>query len=257
MFQHAVNAMIVLGAVATPYAQASFQTTGEAQGWLLGGFINAESIEYRQADDFDLSLQPYIAYEWEHLHLGIDGVFYEFYQAGNLTLTLDASSSSAPYEAKDSKALTGLKRSSTIDLGVSANYVLANHLMTQWYWQGEYVRDISGTHHGDSLSTGLGFHKNYARYMIDVSFGISKASSELNQYLYGIETKEVREDRPEYKAKSSFQPYIGIDMHYELSDSSVLVTQLSLEYLSDEVKNSPIVDKSIQTSFLFGWIRFF
>jgi len=257
MLRQSMYCSTLVACVTSSVAQAGFQSIGEADAWLLGGGISGEIVPYRQADAFDVSLQPYIAYEWDHLHLGIDGVVYEFYQAGDWTLSLDAKPMWSPYEAKDSEVLKGLKRSSALDAGMSVHYLLANHLKTQWYWQGQYLTDISGTYHDDSLSTSLGFHKIYAQHAIDVSLGVKKNSLELNQYLYGIEADEVQANRPQYKAKASFDPFVEIDLHYELGDSSLLITQLDLEYLSAEVRDSPIVDQKWQASVLVGWVRFF
>ena len=257
MKKHIIHSSLIGCCITSSLAHAGFQSIGQPENWLLGGLVNTETVPYQQADAFDLSLQPYLAYEWEHLHLGVDGAFYEFYQMGDWRLTLDAKPRSAPYKTSDSKMLAGLERSSALDLGVSANYILANNMMTQWYWEGQYLKDISGTYHGDSLSTSLGFQKVYARHLIDVSFGVNNNSAKLNQYSYGVSAQEAREDRPAYRPQASFQPYMEVDLHYELSDSSLLVTQVSVEYFSAEMRESPIIDQKLQASVLVGWIGFF
>ena len=243
--------------LSTSTAQARFQSIGDGEGWLIGGAVDTESQRYKQADALSVSLQPYIAYEWENLHIGVDDVSYDFFATSALSLTLMVEPRWSPADEEDSPIFAGLDRDDAIEAGIALDYVLVEDLVSQWYWQSHYFQDVSSVYKGEYATTELGYQREYAHHTLDVSFGLSHQSAELNQYLYGVSLSEKNSNRPAFNAKSSVHSFVEFGINYQFMNRSLLVTKLNIDMLDDDLKKSPLLEDTFQVSVLFGWVKIF
>lgn len=248
-----ITTVIICLGVHTPIVQAEFQTIGAGIGWLIGGAIEFEKTPYQQADT---SLQPYIAYEWENLHIGVDDISYNFFSVSTLSLTVGLQPRWTPIDEDDSTFI-GLDRDSGIEAGLTVDYIITQDLVSQWHWQNTFFTDISGVHKGYFLTSKLGFQREYARYTLDISTGIRHQSAQLNQYLYGINADETNSNRSEFSANSSVHPFVEFNLQYQLTERSFLISQVSFDMLTHDIKQSPLVKNPIPFGTLIGWVRVF
>jgi outer membrane protein len=68
-------------------------------------------------------------------------------------------------------------------------------------------------------------------------------SSEYSDYYYGVETSNIAPGRPAYDAGSATNILLKLQFGYTLSDHWLLTGRVGLEFLDDEITNSPIIDR--------------
>ncbi|SQI37119.1 MltA-interacting protein precursor [Providencia alcalifaciens] len=75
--------------------------------------------------------------------------------------------------------------------------------------------------------------------------GIKWDSAKLNRYEFGVTSKESAKSGLErYQPNSSWTPYVELSANYRMTDSWSLFALGRVDKLSNEVKDSPMVNKS-------------
>ncbi|TBR41398.1 hypothetical protein CBF23_010095 [Marinomonas agarivorans] len=237
-------------------AKAEFQTVGQGEAWLIGGAIEFEHLPYQQTDELNTSLQPYVAYQWENLHIGVDNLSYNFFANTALSLTMVLQPRWTPTD-NDSATFTGLERDDALEAGLTVNYVFDQDLVSKWYWNSTFFADISNAYKGHYATSALGFQREYSRYELDITMGLSQQSAELNHYLYGVNMDEANLNRHVFTANSSLHPFAQLSLQYQLTDKSLLISQVNLDVLDQSLEQSPLLADNIYANALIGWIRIF
>ncbi|MGJ8648152.1 MAG: MipA/OmpV family protein [Marinomonas colpomeniae] len=253
----AVSAAVMCLGLSVSTVQAGFQTIGDGEGWLVGGAVEVENLPYPQTDDLSMSLQPYIAYEWENLHIGVDDVSYEFFSKPNLSLTFTVQPRGSLADENDSPIFSGIDREDAIEAGLILNYVLNEGLVSQWYWKNHYFQDVSSVYKGRHITTELGYQREYANYTLDTSVGLIHQSGQLNHYLYGVNANEQSQNRPAFQAKESVHPFFEVGINYQFMNRSLLVVSMNIDILDNDLKESPLLERNTQASVLLGWVKIF
>lgn len=90
-----------------------------------------------------------------------------------------------------------------------------------------------------SLSYPMSWSRGYLVPKIEAVYQDSKYT----EYYYGISAAEATPTRPQYSPGAAVNTEVKLVWGYELSDKWLLSGKISLEYLADEIRNSPIVDR--------------
>lgn len=173
---------------------------------------------------------------------------------GTTLLYLDAIAKwrSDGYDSADSDALRGMHdRHETVDaggeFGVAGDWgSVATSLVT----------DITDQHNGQEFQVKYGKQFENAfdikGLKITPSAGLAWQNHNLVNYYYGVRPDEVRTGRPAYKPGEAVNWLTGIDGTYQLGDRWTLFAGITIFWLDDEIRNSPIVSKDYAISFIGG-----
>lgn len=156
------------------------------------------------------------------------------------------------FDQDDSRYLNGMDdREWTFELGGALSRAFDwGRLMA------DFSADVLGEHDGYELGLSYGYDFNRAfnlpALMITPSIGVNYRSSQLNDYYYGVRSSEAIAGRPQYDAGDSTGLTAGLRLNYRLDDRWSLMAMAFIEWLGDEITDSPIVDEDYVASFLTG-----
>lgn len=156
------------------------------------------------------------------------------------------------YEEDDSRFLRGMDdREWTFELGGALSRAFDwGRLMT------DFSADVLGEHEGYELHMSYGYDFNgvfkLPELKVTPSIGVNYRSSQLNDYYYGVRSSEAIAGRPRYDAGDSTGLTTRLRLNYRLDARWSLMGMASLEWLGEEITDSPIVDEDYVGSFLIG-----
>lgn len=210
----------------------------------LGLGVGMMSSEYKQTDARALPV-PAVHYEGERFFVrGLSGGVHLFKNdVHEFSANLSYMPQSFDASRSDNWAMRQLKdRNSTLLAGVSYK------LKTQWGIAKIGVgADILGKSDGVVVDAAYAYPFAAGSVTLVPSAGVLWASSQHNDYYYGVSAKEARASGlKEYDAKSSFSPYLGFDAQIPLAENWNVYMNARAIFLGDEVTDSPMVDKDIK-----------
>jgi outer membrane protein len=210
-----------------------------------GAVISSKPFDGVRAKTYPI---PMFTYEGERLYLrGITGG-YRLFKAGGWSIGPTLRPRFEGYEASDSSALAGMKnRNPTIDAGIDLSW------RTDWgLISAIVVTDILGAHDGHESELSYTVLFPYAGFNIIPSVAVRWRSSNLANYYYGVRDSEVGNGRPPYTPDDSVTPVVRVAVRRKLSERWGLLLASQYEWLSSEIRDSPIVDDNSILSALFG-----
>lgn len=93
----------------------------------------------------------------------------------------------------------------------------------------------------------------YNKATIYPSFGITWHDKAYNRYYYGIsESESVKSGLSSYAPDADISPFASLTVMYDLTDKVGLMGNQRLEWLSNEQKNSPMVDGKFNSTTRIG-----
>lgn len=85
------------------------------------------------------------------------------------------------------------------------------------------------------------------------SVGIEWNDEDFNDYYYGVSDEEsVRTGVAAYSPSQSFSPYVSVSANYDINDKWAGFATQSLNYLSNEQHDSPMVDSRVDSNTVIG-----
>jgi len=227
---------------------ATLQAEEEESMYRIGGLVQWESEVYQEADS-EASIYPWLylrSGRWEFdrkdlkYHL-IDNDTLSF--APLLSLELDG------YEADDSPILAGMEdRDFSLGLGFAAE--------VEWEFleiETSVRRDVLDNSDGIIADLGLGIDGPISnRLFAGVEIGVNYQDSDYSNYYYGVLPTEATATRAAYEPGSTLNPFIQINVFYQLNKNWVLAGMLERTQFDSAIKDSPIVDSSGETMLMFG-----
>lgn len=110
--------------------------------------------------------------------------------------------------------------------------------------------DITGTSDGFLASASYAYPLNWGNLTVIPRAGAIFASSDFNDYYYGVSHGEAaRSGLPFYSPDSSITPFAGVRANYALTNHWSLFASWNITFLGTEVKDSPMVDRNTQHIF--------
>lgn len=148
----------------------------------------------------------------------------------------------------DSGFLEGMeKRRDTLMAGADMNLRFGD-----WRIELAASSDVLGRHDGQELELSIGRMFRGSRGSITPSAGVFWRSSNYNNYYYGVRADEATEERPAYDPGASVDGFLSLFGRWQFNDRWSLLASARGEWLSDDIQDSPIVDKEFVTTTFLG-----
>lgn len=144
------------------------------------------------------------------------------------------------YDADDSPQLAGMderKKSFWAGGAVSWNTAIARTSL-------EWLGDASGNSKGQQLQLQVDRRFGFGALSITPRAQAQWLDKKYVDYYYGVKAHEATAGRAQYSGKSALTYSLGARMDYQIQSRHSVFLDVSATRLPDEIKNSPIVDRS-------------
>ncbi|MDQ7734193.1 MipA/OmpV family protein [Halomonas sp. SpR1] len=122
----------------------------------------------------------------------------------------------------------------------------------------EWLTDVSGNSDGQRVDLGLERTWEFGEHiMLTPYVGASWQDDKNVDYYFGVRDNEVRFDRPAYKGESATNIEAGVRGVYQFDQHHSVLVGVEVTSLADEIKDSPLVDRSTQNAVLVGYLYTF
>ncbi|WP_312315791.1 MipA/OmpV family protein [Stenotrophomonas sp.] len=214
----------------------------------LGMLVRVESSPYIGADD-RVDLLPLYLYEGERFFLRSNAAGVRLATQDNQGLELFVERRLEGYpEDETPDILQGLRtRNSEADLGARYYWKHDRH-----GWDLSVRQDISNTSKGTELRAGYGYTWRGQRWDVQPVISLEWRNARLNDYYFGVEPYEADAGRPAYAAGSGLDVTAGVYTRYRFLQHWSLLGGVYATRASSAVRNSPLVDDSVQWGALLG-----
>lgn len=157
------------------------------------------------------------------------------------------------YKASDSPFLAGMaERKSGVWVGGKAE------------WENDLVNVIAEVKRasGDSKGTvfSFGLEKTWhmgEQFMLSPRISANRYDKKHVDYYYGVLANEVRADRPAYLGKAAVMTEVGLRGIYMYDRNHSVMMDISATRLPDEIKKSPLVNRSSTNSIILAYMYSF
>lgn len=228
---------VIMACLHCNQSRAELQGIGANQGLLLGLGLVVESSPFEQAENsLSGSPFPYIAYEWENAHAGIDGFSYRFYEASSIQITALLEPRWSLADPDDSPLFAGIERKPSLETGLEVEFELG-----PLYLSANGLVDISDTHNGLAGQLKIGFEFELGAVSVDFGFGGGFKNQKLNQYLYGVDDDEASDSLAAYKVDDSLHGFLELSIGLPITERLALIGFAHYEAFEEQVKDSPLI----------------
>jgi outer membrane protein len=195
---------------------------------------------------------PFFLYRTERLSLYGPMIVYSLFEDDDWEIRGLAKVRFEGYEEEDSRFLQGMdERKWTLEMGGSLSKNFLDGKITA-----DFTADILNEHQGYELRLYYSYDlRDIFKSQTSTAtpqIGVNYRSCQLNHYYYGVPASEAIAGRPEYHAGDSTGLMTGLRINCKLSEKWSLTGLVSFEWLGNEIKKSPIVDKDHIESYIFG-----
>lgn len=215
-------------------------------GWTLGlsGFGSDTPYGFRSTTG-----APLIEYENDYFKLGLPATEIKLPWLSGEQLSFGVSvelfGSEGGYKSSDAPQLHGMaRRDSGLWAGPRVGY--RNDLVELSF---RALRDLGGDSNGTSLEIGAA-HDIFAGDRLMISPGISAVwlDQKTVDYYYGVQPGEATATRAAYRGKATTNLKLGVNFGYMLSETQMLMLDVSATKLGNGITGSPIVTDDMLTS---------
>jgi outer membrane protein len=152
------------------------------------------------------------------------------------------------YEADDSPDLTGMQeRQWSFDGGLR---VLLKGKVFAFSTTG--LSDLLDEHQGQEVN--VMFSAKILQEFLKLRIGVAWLSNDLIDYYYGVRSSEATATRSEYAPSSTVNYLAGLTIGIPVREHWAVVADLQYEFLGDEIKDSPIIDKNGVARYILGMV---
>lgn len=221
----------------------------ETSQWRVGGGVAVVNNAYRGIDN-KITPLPFLAYENKWIRFSVPEMDLKFASLDSVTLSLRVKYISDGYDADDSYYLTGMDdRKSSFWVGGA---------MT---WKTDFV-DLSAEILGDTSDYSNGYRSKfqaekrfaYGDFGFTPKFAVEWVDGNFVDYYYGIKKTEEKIGRSTYKGNSTTNFKVGMRMDHTLYVRHTIFLDASFAIFGNAIKDSPLVDKSTESSVGIGYI---
>jgi MipA family protein len=225
-----------------------------ADNFSVGVGIGHKNKEYRGID-YETDIIPIIRYDSKWLSVSGPNVYLNLYQNQNLKAALKASYAfSEGYDeedAEDSNILQGMKtRKEGGWIGPSL------------VWKTDYLKlsselqfDIINSNDAIKGRVELSKEWNITRnFSLTPEVAINWYDENYIDYYYGVADSETLPERFYYKGESSISTEVALTGRYLLTPNHIFHLSYSVTFLGDEITDSPLVDRDMQSVVNFYYL---
>lgn len=220
-------------------------------GLQIGGGVLVKKRPYKGIDTRVIGI-PFIMYECEKWSIKGTQLDYNLTNDGPCSVKALLRLRTEGYDADDSSFLDGMDdRDITLDAGLGFTY---KHRLATFRF--DALTDTLGKNKGQELSLSVskpmpnafGLKKTF----MSPFAGVEWRTTSLNDYYYGVKTKEATPARSAYKSSSDANVFIGLACNHKLGENSSIFAMIKNTWLGDEITESSIVDKDYELSLVAG-----
>lgn len=154
------------------------------------------------------------------------------------------------YEPGDAPLLNGMaERRSSWWLGGAALWrqPFANLSM-------EWLADASGHSDGQRLRLAAEKPMRVGNFLHTPRLAVNWLDKNYVDYYYGVTATEARPGRPAYEGQSTVSAELGLRSVYALTREQSVYLDVSASRLGNEIRNSPLVNRSGESALRFGYV---
>ncbi|WP_104204579.1 MipA/OmpV family protein [Billgrantia saliphila] len=119
----------------------------------------------------------------------------------------------------------------------------------------EWLADVSGNSKGQLINVGLERTWDFGEhFLLTPHVGASWQDAKTIDYYFGVRDDEVRFDRPAYAGESATNIEAGVRGVYMFDKHHSVLMGVEVTRLADEIKDSPLVDRSTTNSVYLGYL---
>ncbi|HOY23561.1 MAG TPA: MipA/OmpV family protein [Cellvibrio sp.] len=239
----------------TFFTQTAFAQPPEAE--LALGIGLASFQDPQKGLDAKQVVLPLVSYRGERLNFQVTTLSYKLVELGDVEINALVSGRIQGYEAIDSPYLRGMKtRSDTLDGGISLD------------WNGfslSYKHDLFSKYKGDEVALSYSKGFDLGKLQLMTGAGVTWQSEKLNHYYFGVNTSEAQNlvvqgslfNRTHYQVEAALVPEVNALAIYSLSKSWALIGGAEVEFLPEEITDSPIIGEKNSWGAFIGLARNF
>jgi outer membrane protein len=221
--------------------------------WGLGIGAGVTQKPYKDIDVDTMPL-PIIIYDSKWFAVQGGSFSFKLPSAGPVSFSLSADVSQDGYKASDSVFLRGMDEREDM-LWAGANVRWENRVADL---SASWLTDVSGNSKGQKISIGIERTFSAGNWEFAPRIGAVWLDEKYVNYYYGVRQHEVTPDRAFYAPEATVNVEGGVRTSYRLpSGNSTFFLDISAQSLGKEIKESPLVDASIQPSAFVGYIYMF
>ncbi|OCQ52953.1 MltA-interacting protein precursor [Photorhabdus australis subsp. thailandensis] len=235
------NKVKILAAVAAFCLSSSVAYAGQ---WSIGASVLAEASPYKGVKNKDKVLPvPMVNYESEDFYFHTLAAGYYLWNQPKDQLSLDVyyyPQNFRPKDNKDEQMKKLDRRRDTIMGGFSYR-----HIEDWGTLRSSFAADTLGKSKGVTVDLAYLYSFENDDWSLQPGLGVVWSSKKQNRYEYGIKGSESRRSGLEkYTPGDSWTPYLELSASYKFNQKWSAFVMGRIERLPDEIKDSPMVNKS-------------
>ncbi|WOE31855.1 MULTISPECIES: MipA/OmpV family protein [unclassified Acinetobacter] len=218
-----------------------------------GATLNINFEAYNpDVQDPKLSIMPTIFYDNSLLYIESDEVGAYLYQDEKNQLRINTYYDSSSYDPDDHDRHLNKRKWSVM---AGASYM---RITPYGGFKLQIGSDILNRNKGTVITAAYLAELQQGRWTWYPEFGINWNNSSYNQYYYGVTHVEAQKTHlAVYQAKSAFEPYISINSTYRLNHKFDITSGIEINYMSNELYSSPLVNKRFDITAIIGFLYHF
>ncbi len=226
------------------------QEEGASWGVGLGGGVMQQA--YRDIDRRAFAI-PLIIYDSKWLSLNGGTISLKLPSTESVSFALIADLARDGYEASDSAALIGMdERKDNFWLGGSIRWENRfADLSASW------TTDVSGYSEGQKFSLSAAHSFERGRFEFTPRLTAVWLDDSYVNYYYGVKTNEIMAGRNFYVPDATVNLEAGFRTAFNFAQRNSVFVDLSVDSLGAEIKDSPLVDGSVQSRVVIGYVHMF
>lgn len=231
-------------------AQSSQPDNGTESQWSLGLGAASTQKAYRDIDRDNTPI-PLLNYENKWVSLSVPKLDVKLYSGQSLSFRLRARyAGSEGYESSDSPYLAGMdQRKGSFWAGGAAiwNNDIANI-------SAELLGDASGNSKGSRFKLQADRRFGVGSFGFTPRLGFEWYDRKFVDYYYGVKASEARVGRSAYQGDSSNGVQAGLRIDYSPASQHTVFLDFSVTQFGGAIKDSPLVEKSSQSTMSIGYL---
>jgi outer membrane protein len=227
--------------LSSPFLAMAEET--EEKNNVIGAGVVIASSPY---EGDDANVYPFPIVKWRNERFFVEGIKggVIVYENDDVRGDVFLSPRLMGYDADDSEYLNGMEnREYSMDGGVRFKWFIPN--FEKFALQASFATDLLGEHHGHEATAGFSKELKGDIYSATPSIGVKWQSENLADYYYGVRDIEGTATRRFYESGDAFNYYADLNFNLGLSEELVLVTYFGVEFLADDITDSPIVEDDV------------
>ena len=190
---------------------------------------------------------PYLKLEWEGFALDPSGLTYTLPKRDGFSLGGVATYRLSDMELSAESYFAGLDRDPAAEIGFLAGYE-GNIGKIQF----KALGDVSGAHDGYELSAAYAYPVQIGKWGFEPGFAVSRLSSDLANWSYGVATSEARGDRQAYDLDESWSAQLNLSVNRPITERWIFFGEANVGALDDQTADSPLVERRAFGGAMFG-----